>query len=276
MKALVLRAWPILVSALVLSTVARASAPAAGDLELTRLVEAIRQADYRGRREDLGRLAGELGRLDLPDRAAYQDYWVGFAWWRRAINGFNEAPRPADLLADLERCEASERKALSKDPAFEDALAGLANCLGMQLYLSSSLPPDSRAAILARGGDDLMRLRGLKEATTNPRILWVLAGWEAAGASADLSRSIETLVRGLTLARLESRQAREPWVPAWGEAELLMSLSYLYAIPGRAQKPVARGFAEAALFLVPHWHYVADILLPQIEALPDPSPTPKP
>ena len=39
-------------------------------------------------------------------------------------------------------------------------------------------------------------------------------------------------------------------------------------MPGNAHPGVARGFAEAALLLVPDWHYVHDILIPQIAALP--------
>lgn len=39
-------------------------------------------------------------------------------------------------------------------------------------------------------------------------------------------------------------------------------------MPGNAHPGVARGFAEAALLLVPDWHYVRDILIPQIIALP--------
>lgn len=261
--------------AFILPISGRAQGASNADRKFVTLIEAIQRADYQGQRDELRRLAGDLGALELPDRRPYQDYWVGFAWWRRAINGFSESPRPDDLMADLERCEASERQSLSALPGFEDALNGLANCLGMQLYLSSTAAPQVRAAILSRGTNDLQSLRASKEGTANPRTLWVLAGWEASGPNGDLSKSIETLVRGLTLARAERDRPREPWIPAWGGAELLMSLSYLHALPARAEKPVARAFAEAALFLVPDWHYVRDILMPQIAALPEPAPSPK-
>ena len=264
-----------IVAALVLPTSGNAQGTSSADRKFITLIEAIQRADYRGHRDELGRLAGDLGALEIPDRRAYQDYWVGFAWWRRSINGFSESPRPADLMADLEKCETSERQSLSAAPGFEDALNGLANCLGMQLYLSSTMAPETRTAILGRGTSDLQNLRARKEGTANPRTLWVLAGWEASGPDGDVSKSIETLVRGLTLARAENARPREPWIPAWGQAEILMSLSYLYALPARAEKPVARAFAEAALFLVPDWHYVRDILMPQIAALPEPAPSPK-
>jgi hypothetical protein len=48
-----------------------------------------------------------------------------------------------------------------------------------------------------------------------------------------------------------------------------MSLAYLHATATR-NRALARAYAEGALALVPEWHYVRDILLPQIDALPDP------
>ena len=75
---------------------------------------------------------------------------------------------------------------------------------------------------------------------------------------------MELYTKGLALARDGKGVSSDPLEPSWGEPELLMNLawSHLHATP---PDPVgAQKFADSALSLVPNWHYVRDILIPQI------------
>jgi hypothetical protein len=56
----------------------------------------------------------------------------------------------------------------------------------------------------------------------------------------------------------------DPLEPAWGEAELLANLAFANLNRATPDLPAAEPYAESALALVPYWHYVRDILLPQI------------
>jgi hypothetical protein len=55
-------------------------------------------------------------------------------------------------------------------------------------------------------------------------------------------------------------------MPSWGEAELLMNLAYSHLTRSTPDLTAAEQYARAALALIPSWHYVRDILLPQIAA----------
>jgi hypothetical protein len=54
--------------------------------------------------------------------------------------------------------------------------------------------------------------------------------------------------------------------PSWGKPELMMSLAYCYLNADSVDVSAAERYARNALELVPYWHYVRDILLPQIVA----------
>lgn len=56
----------------------------------------------------------------------------------------------------------------------------------------------------------------------------------------------------------------DPLEPSWGEAELLMSLAWSHLNKSSPDPEAAQRCADAALELVPYWHYVRDILLVQI------------
>ena len=49
-----------------------------------------------------------------------------------------------------------------------------------------------------------------------------------------------------------------------------MNLAYVYSRGKAESQAVARAYAEGALAVVPDWHYVRDILLVQIDTLPQP------
>lgn len=242
--------------------------------ELTRRARAILEADYRGQREVLARLEREMRDGGSTDHPAAWAYWQGFALWRRAINGFNESPLPADLKDDLTAAVACFRTSLAADSLFVDADIALLGCLSNLVYLAGT-DSTARATLIRDAGSPgrSIRTRGMD----NPRAFWILGGLQAFApppAGGNLEKAADLYHRGLAAARRESLAGTDPWQPAWGAPELLMSLAYLYS-QGPLQNPsLARAYAEGALAAVPHWHYVREILLPRIEA-PPPATTPK-
>jgi hypothetical protein len=58
----------------------------------------------------------------------------------------------------------------------------------------------------------------------------------------------------------------DPLEPSWGEPELLMSLAWSSLNRTSPDLNAAEQDAQAALKLVPYWHYVRDILMAQIRA----------
>jgi hypothetical protein len=246
--------------------------PATDAARLAALAHEIRAADYRGARADLLHLADELATVRDPALGGPAAYWRGFALWRRAINGFNETPAPPDLRKDLEAAMASFHAALDRQPEWIEPRIGASGCMMSLLFLAGN---DSawRLELLAqfrpmwqetvsRGGD-------------NPRVLWLLGGSQFGAPppwGGDAVKAVATLRKGLEAARREAlTTARSPgYAPTWGAAESLMSLAYVHAhATGALQnRAVARAYAEGALALAPEWHYVRDILLVQIEAVP--------
>ena len=75
---------------------------------------------------------------------------------------------------------------------------------------------------------------------------------------------VETYRRGLANARKQKR-ATSPLEPSWGEPELLMSLAWTSLNQVTPDVAAAEKYAQEALALVPHWHYVKNILMPQIQ-----------
>ena len=247
-----------------------ASRPASSEERLAQLVEQIRQADYAGDRQALRTLHDALGAAPAGSTPrALVLYWQAFARWRRAINGFNETPTPDDLEADLIGAGSEFESALEADPRFVDAQAGLASCLGMRMFLRRKLDDESRAM--------LNRMLGLLEQARtlepeNPRLLWVRGPtefWSPKDSPPEKvderqARAIATYQRGLEA--LASSRSGGPLRPSWGEPELHMSLAWTYLNRRLPDLEQAELHARQALALVPSWHYVRDILLPQIEA----------
>ena len=77
-------------------------------------------------------------------------------------------------------------------------------------------------------------------------------------------KAIATYERGLGLARQQKGLVTDPLEPTWGEAELHMNLAWSHLGRATPDLDAAESNARAALAIVPHWHYVRDILLPQI------------
>src|SRR5260370_32300346 len=168
------------VAAILLASVTIALAAPAVDLsreQVVKIVAQIQGADYEGGRAALNHLYDELVPfVDEPEFASRVRYWRGFAKWRRAINGFGEAPTPKDLSEDLTEAESEFDAALQRDPGFVDAKVGAASCMFNRFFLEG----------VFKNEKDPQRLREiltpastfLKDANTtapaNPRLLWVV------------------------------------------------------------------------------------------------------
>jgi hypothetical protein len=231
------------------------------------IVAKIQRADYAGDRAALKSLHTELTPfLDDREIASRVAYWRGFAMWRRALNGFNDAADRTELAEDLAQCVNDFRAALVRDPAFTDAKVGAASCLVNHSFLALKSDP-KRARELFVESDTLLK-QALDEAPANPRVLWVQEAnqWYAPperGGGQDVA--VATYTKGLENARRLKGRDTGPLDPTWGEPELLMNLAFASLNRATPDLAAAERHAQSALALVPYWHYVRDILLPQIQ-----------
>jgi hypothetical protein len=236
------------------------------------IVSQIQRADYEGDRTALNQLYDQLVPfVDKPELASRVRYWRGFAKWRRAINGFGETPTPKDLSEDLTEAESEFDAALQRDPGFVDAKVGAVSCLFNRLFLEGVFKNEKNPQRLREIVEPASLL--LKDAKTlapdNPRLLWVvgLNQWNTPperGGGQD--KAIATYEKGLDAIRAHKQSTNDPLEPTWGEPELLMSLAWSNLNRTTPDLNVAGQYAEAALRLVPEWHYVRDVLMPQIRA----------
>jgi hypothetical protein len=232
---------------------------------VTKIVTQIQQADYEGDRPELKRLYNELEPFVTDSQLASRvHYWRGFALWRKALNGFNDNAAPKELEEDLTQALGEFDQATAQDRGDVEAKIGTESCLGNLMFLNQKNPARVQE-LLARAVPLLKELRA--EAPENPRMLWVLGPvlWvnppERGGGH---DKAMEAYEKGLELARGHKSSA-DPLEPAWGEPELLMSLAWSNLNRTAPNLIAAERQARAALELVPHWHYVRDILLRQIE-----------
>ena len=106
------------------------------------------------------------------------------------------------------------------------------------------------------------------EAPDNPRFLWIMGPvrWSTPperGGGQD--KAFELYNRGLEIVRAQ-KPPSDPLEPSWAEPELLMNRSWSNLNRTAPDLKAAEADAQAALSLVPYWHYVRDILMPQIQA----------
>jgi hypothetical protein len=248
--------------------------PAASDAErLVALAGAVRAADYRGERAELRRLVTALDSIQDPGLRAYRAYWQGFAQWRRALNGFNESPWPADLSDDLESAVTSFRAARAERPDWIEARIGIVGCQGSLLFLASKDRP-RQEKILAEYVPLFKQMA--TEGAENPRALWLVGGSQLAAPppyGGDAAKAAATLRRGLAAAGCSASQSVElpAYEPTWGGPENMMSLAYLYSHSDLRDRGAALTYAQAALACVPEWHYVRDVLIGQIHQMPEPA-----
>jgi hypothetical protein len=234
---------------------------------IIRIVTQIKRADYEGDRPALRRLHDELTPVPEDNKLASRVlYWRGFALWRRAINGFNETPTPEDLEGDLTQAITDFKAAIASQPAFVEPKIGEASCLGNVMYLRRKDP--TRAQELLQQSSPLFK-EAMATAPDNPRLLWVLGPvrWSSpSDRGGGQDKAFEGYNRGLEAVRNQKRDASDPLEPSWGEPELLMSLAWSYLNRTTPDLNAAEQDAQAALKIVPYWHYVRDILMPQIRA----------
>jgi hypothetical protein len=234
---------------------------------IIRIVTGIQRADYEGDRPALKRLHDELTPIPQDNKLASRVlYWRGFALWRSAINGFNETPTPKDLEDDLTQAVADFKDALVRDPAFVEPKIGAISSLGYVMFLHQSDP--TRVQELLRQLSPLLK-EAMATAPDNPRLLWVLGPirWSTPperGGGQD--KAFEVYNKGLEAVRDQKRDASDPLEPSWGEPELLMNLAWSNLNRTTPDLKAAEQDAQAALKIVPYWHYVRDILMPQIRA----------
>jgi tetratricopeptide (TPR) repeat protein len=240
---------------------------------IIRIVTQIQRADYEGDRPALKRLHDELTPIPEDNKLASRVlYWRGFALWRRAINGFNETPTPNDLEADLTQAVTDFKDAIARDPAFVEPKIGAGSSLGYRMYLHKN--DSTRVQELFQQSSPLLK-EALAAAPDNPRLLWVLGPmrWSSPperGGGQD--KAFEIYNKGLEAVRNQKRDVSDPLEPSWGEPELLMSLAWSNLNRTTPDLKAAEQDAQAALKIVPYWHYVRDILMPQIQAA-KPKPT---
>jgi hypothetical protein len=235
---------------------------------VVRIVTQIQKADYEGDRSTLQRLYGELapftGNKDFASRVFY---WLGFALWRKAINGFNDNVDKADLERDLQQAAEEFHKSASADPAFVDSKIALGSCFGLLAYAVGKKDAAEQQALIAKSRQAVTDARSA--APDNPRLLWVLGPvyWnippDRGGGQA---QAMEAYEKGLETIRSHKNATSDPLDPSWGEPELLMSLAWSNLNRTTPDLDAAEQNARSALALVPYWHYVRDILLPQIQA----------
>jgi hypothetical protein len=238
--------------------------------QVVKIVTQIQQADYEGDRAALNHLYEQLVPfVDQPELASRVRYWRGFAKWRRAINGFNETPTPKDLAEDLTEGESEFDAAIQKDPGFVDAKVGAASCILNRLFLEGVFANEKDPARLREILAPASLL--LKEATAaapdNPRLLWVVGPnqWSTPperGGGQD--KAMATYQKGLEAVQAQKGSTSATLEPSWGEPELLASLAWSNLHRDRPDLSAAEQYAQAALKLIPYWHYVRDILMPQI------------
>ncbi len=245
-------------------------APAANDTERLRVIDLVKQvqkADYEGDRTALAKLHEDLAPFVQSARMTSRvQYWRGFALWRRSLNGFNEGAAPAEIERDLLQAVDDFRAAANADPSFSDARVGEASCLVNLSFLKMNSDKD-------RAREWFLQSKAALEAAKaanpeNPRLLWVQGAnqWygrpEQGGGQAV---AFATYEQGLKIARGQKTKGADALEPSWGEPELLMNLAFAHINAATPNAGLAEKYAREALALVPYWHYVRDILLPQIQ-----------
>ena len=242
-----------------------------GPLALTRdsiihIVTQIQRADYEGDRAAMKRLHDQLTPIPEDNHLASRVlYWRGFAMWRRAINGFNETPTPNDLEDDLTQAVTDFKDSIARDSGFVESKIGEGSSLGYLMYLHRK--DQARVQELIQQSSPLLK-EAQAASPDNPRLLWVLGPirWSSPperGGGQD--KAFDLYNRGLDAIR-KQKPPSDPLEPSWGEPELLMNLAWSNLNRTVPDLKAAEEDAQSALKLVTYWHYVRDILIPQIQA----------
>ena len=257
-----------LLIALVFVALSSAAAAPANDAreQAARIVAQIQRADYEGDRAAMQRGYNDLKPFMEDQKLASRiRYWRGFAKWRRAINGFNDAVDPKELARDLNSALDEFKAAIELDPKFVDAKVGIISSLGFLLFADRQDEARKKERI-----EQILATE--KEASAmapnNPRLIWVRGPilWNSPperGGGQD--KAIANYERGLEICS-KIKTSDDPLEPSWGKPEFMMTLSYCHFNTKPSDLNAAERYARSALEIVPYWHYVRDVLLPQILA----------
>jgi hypothetical protein len=260
----------VVVTYILILLAAARSAPAAQQSreQVIKIVRQIQRADYEGDRAALKGLHEELSPVvDDKHLAARVLYWRGFALWRRAINGFNDKVDQTELQQDLTQARAEFDEALANDATFVDAKIGALSCVSLLGYSINQGQKDPARIEELRAEARQLRKDAESMSPGNPRLLWVFGPnlWyvpvERGGGQV---KAMEMYGQGLQTIR-KQKTAADPLEPSWGEPELLMNLAWSNLNRTTPDLNAAEQNARAALGLVPYWHYVRGILMPQIQ-----------
>jgi hypothetical protein len=166
----------------------------------------------------------------------------------------------ADLKAHLERAVADFQSSMQKKETFADAYASAASIYGWLAYMNRA-----DAATMKTQIETSARLRARAEALepSNPRVLWCAAAFSSSRRPPPEATSIAPYRKQVNASA--PLNPKSP-LPDWGKAEALMSLAFAHMIKSAPDLIASATEADAALKLEPRWHYVPDILIPQIEA----------
>lgn len=242
-----------------------------------RVVEQIQRADYEGDRARLGQLYATLRPVSADGTVlARIHYWRGFAMWRRGMNAFNDSAPSDQIGRDFTLAIAEFERSSQLDGSFVDSNVGLISSLQALAFLNVDNPSVTQKLIPRFV--ELLKV-SVAAAPLNPRLLWVLGasqwyaapGLSAAEVAERQATAMATYERALALARAQPRTPASPLEPTWGEAEILMNLAWSNLNRTRPDVVAAQQFATQALALVPHWHYVRDILMLQIREAQSPT-----
>ena len=243
-----------------------ASSPADERETITKIVLQIQKADYEDDRPALQRLYGQLAPFaETKGLASRVLYWRGLALWRKAINGFNDSAEKNELQQDLQQAAEEFEKSASADPSFVNAKIALGSCNGFLAYSVNKKDAAEQQALVAKSRQSITEAKTV--APDNPRLLWVLGPiyWNIPvdrGGGQD--KAMDTYEKGLEIIRSHKATTSDSLYPVWGEPELLMSLAWSNLNRATPDLKAAEQNAQAALALVPNWHYVRDILMKQI------------
>jgi tetratricopeptide (TPR) repeat protein len=249
---------------LVCCLVSCATADKSSESRLVAAKASLMAADYRGDLATLAALRTQISPLmDDPSLGYLASYWSGFASWRIAINGSSANMSKADLKANLARAAADFETSIRKKDDFADAYAAASSVHGWLVGLNRDDPAAMRPHI-----ESAIRLlkRAVELDPYNPRVLWVQGGnylFNPHEWGGNHERAIETYHKQVDSSAPLTPQSP---LPDWGKAEALMSLAYAHLNQTSPDLAAATEEAQAALHLQPEWHYVRDILVPQIEA----------
>jgi len=232
--------------------------------QLVAIKAEVMAADYHADLAALASLRSRSAELSGDPELGYlADYWSGFASWRIVVNGTSAKMQREEAMTELRRAAVDFEKSVSKRNDFADAYAAAAAVHG---WLASYQLSDPTARNDEVAAFQRLLKRAVELEPNNPRVLWIEAVPYAVlppERGGNLDRAIE-LYRKM----VDNATALNPDspLPDWGKPEALMSLAYAYMTKSSTELRTANENAAEALRLVPEWHYVKDILIPQIDA----------